>query len=167
MKTFLIGFLMAIVIPPVLVFLFFRLGFADVQANVRPPTWESRVLFAAVHHSVARQAAGIVMPGATTEERLVRGGKLFMNGCAGCHGELGKPFGEDHTNYPRVPQLPHIGTRYTGPQIYWVVKHGVRMTAMSAYGRFYSEEELWSIAVFVRQIRNLPVGVQERILAKP
>jgi hypothetical protein len=40
------------------------------------------------------------------------------------------------------------------------------MTAMSAYGPFYSEKELWSIAAFLEQIRNLPPGVQERILAK-
>ena len=154
MRTFITGFLTAIVIPPLLVFLFFRLGFADVQADARPPIWETTVMFATAHHSVARRAGGITMPGPATEERLVRGGKLFMNGCAGCHGELGKPFAEDNTIYPRVPQLPHIGTQYTEPQIYWVVKHGVRMTAMSAYGRFYSEEELWSIAAFVRQIRK-------------
>jgi len=41
------------------------------------------------------------------------------------------------------------------------------MTAMSAYGPFYSEKELWSIAAFIHQIRALPPGAQERILTKP
>jgi mono/diheme cytochrome c family protein len=103
---------------------------------------------------------------AQRNERLVEGGKLFMRGCAGCHGELGKPFAPDTSNYPPVPQLPHVGTMYTEPQVYWVVKHGIRMTAMSAYGRFYSEDQLWSIAAFLHDIRSLPPGIQERILAK-
>jgi len=47
------------------------------------------------------------------------------------------------------------------------VKHGIRMTAMSAYGPFYSEQQLWGIAAFLQNIRSLPPGVQERILAKP
>jgi hypothetical protein len=42
----------------------------------------------------------------------------------------------------------------------------IRMTAMSAYGRFYSEEQLWSIAAFFHRIRTLPPGVAERILTK-
>jgi mono/diheme cytochrome c family protein len=91
---------------------------------------------------------------------------VYVEGCQGCHGELGKPFGEDHSHYPRVPQFPYTGTQYTEPQIYWVVKHGIRMTAMSAYGRFYSEEQLWSIAAFLHRIRTLPPGVAERILTK-
>ena len=74
------------------------------------------------------------------------------------------PFREDRSSYPPVPQLPHMGTDYTEPQIYWIVKHGVRMTAMSAYGPFYSEKELWPIAAFIHQIRAFPPGVQERIL---
>jgi mono/diheme cytochrome c family protein len=90
----------------------------------------------------------------------------IMNGCAGCHGELGKPLREDRSLYPPVPQLPHAGTQYTEPQIYWIVKHGIRMTAMSAYGPFYAEKELWSIAAFPHQIRALPAGGPERILAK-
>jgi hypothetical protein len=61
--------------------------------------------------------------------------------------------------YPRAPQLPHIGTQHTEPQIYWIVKHGIRMTAMSAYGRFYSEQELWSIAAFIHQIRSFDLLV--------
>lgn len=166
MKAFLVGFVAAIVVLPVGAAGIFRLGLVDVNADTSPPAWETATMQDAVHASVARAAAGLSMPFPTDERRLVEGGKLYMNGCAGCHGELGKPFGQDRNNYPPVPQLPHIGTQYTEPQAYWVVKHGIRMTAMSAYGRFYSEDQLWSIAAFVHDIRNLPPGVTEKILSK-
>jgi len=166
MRTFLLGFLAAIVILPLSAATFLRLGFADVNGDADPPVWEKRFMYTAVHRAIARRGGGSAETPATTDERLVAGGKLYLNGCAGCHGELGKPFEEDRSLYPRAPQLPHIGTQYTEPQIYWIVKHGIRMTAMSAYGRFYSEQELWSIAAFIHQIRSLPPGVRERILAK-
>ena len=121
----------------------------------------------AVHAAVARSAAGLAAPATANDEALIKGGRLYMEGCAGCHGELGKPYAEDRSHYPAAPQLPHTGTNYTEPQVYWIVKHGIGMTAMSAYGRFYSEEQLWAIAAFLHNVRNLPPGLAERILAKP
>jgi mono/diheme cytochrome c family protein len=164
MKKFLLGFVATIVSLPVGALGYFWMGFPDAQSDVVPSVFESRLMGVAVHASVARSSARLIAPIAN-DDILVRGGKLYVQGCQGCHGELGKPLGEDHSNYPRVPQFPYVGTEYTEPQIYWVVKHGIRMTAMSAYGRFYSEDQLWSIAAFLHRIRNLPPGTADRILA--
>ena len=101
---------------------------------------------------MARSATKLIVPIAD-DDVLVKGGKVYVEGCQGCHGELEKPFGEDHTHYPRAHNSPTPENQYTEPQIYWIVKHGIRMTAMSAYGRFYSEEQLWSIAAFLHRFQ--------------
>lgn len=120
----------------------------------------------AVRASVRRGAAELHPPPLdNVEDALVQGGKLYFMGCAGCHGEPGKP-GKDLDHYPRVPQLPQVGTQYSEPELYWIVKHGIRHTAMSAYGPFYSEKQTWAIASFLRRIDNLPPGVLDRIQAK-
>jgi mono/diheme cytochrome c family protein len=85
---------------------------------------------------------------------VVAGGKLYVAGCQGCHGELGEAYQEDRDHFPRVPEL------------YWIVKHGIRMTAMSAYGPFYSEKELWSLAAFLHRINKLPPGMIEKMRPK-
>jgi hypothetical protein len=92
MKTFFLGFVSAILIFPLSAAAFFRLGLADVNGDAPPSATESRWMAAAVHHSIARRATGLEAPPAAGDELLVAGGKLYMNGCAGCHGELGKPF---------------------------------------------------------------------------
>lgn len=89
-----------------------------------------------------------------------------MMGCMGCHGELGKSYQEDRDHFPPVPQLPHKGTSYSEPELYWIVKHGIRMTGMSAYGPFYSEKQLWELAAFLHQINKLPPEVAESLLPK-
>lgn len=167
MKAFALGFAAAIVVLPLAALGYIRLGLTDVQADVPPRGWESRLMRAAVHAAVARSAAGVTAPKPASDEDRVAGGKLYMEGCAGCHGELDKPYAEERDHYPRVPQVLHVGTDYTEAQVYWVVKHGIGMTAMSAYGPFYSEEQLWAIAAFLHDARSLPPGVTGRILAKP
>jgi mono/diheme cytochrome c family protein len=166
MKTFLLGFVAAFIVLPLVALGYFRLGLAAIQSDATPPAWESQLMRSAVHASVHRSAAGIQAPPQdSVDDAMVQGGKLYFNGCLGCHGEPGKP-GEDLDHYARVPQLPQVGTQYSEPELYWIVKHGIRHTAMSAYGSFYSEKQLWTIASFLRRINHLPRGVLERIQAK-
>jgi mono/diheme cytochrome c family protein len=166
MKNFFLGFIAAVVILPIGTLAYFRLGLAETRSEALPPAWETRMMSSAVHASVRRSASGIeVPPPANIDDAIVAGGKLYFNGCMGCHGEPGKP-GEDHSHYPRVPQLPQIGTQYSPAEIHWIVQHGIRHTAMSAYGPFYNDKQLWALAGFVRRIDSLPAGLLERIQAK-
>jgi thiosulfate dehydrogenase len=166
MKNFFLGFIAAVVILPIGTLAYFRLGLAETRSDALPPAWETRMMSSAVHASVRRGASGIeVPPPANIDDAIVAGGKLYFNGCMGCHGEPGKP-GEDHSHYPRVPQLPQIGTQYSPAEIHWIVQHGIRHTAMSAYRPFYNDKQLWALAGFVRRIDSLPAGLLERIQAK-
>jgi mono/diheme cytochrome c family protein len=166
MKTSLLGFIAAFLVLPAGSVAYFRLGFAEVSSDASPAAWEIRLMHSAVHASIGRSAAQIpTAPPGDLEEALVEGGKLYLNGCAGCHGEPGKPE-QDRSHYPRVPQLAQVGTQYSDAEVYWIVKHGIRMTAMSAYGPFYSDREMWILASFVRRIDKLPPGTWERIQAR-
>src|SRR5579871_4836400 len=161
MKNFAIGFVTPFILFPLGVLTYFALGFAGTPSDVKPPAWETAIMQPSVRAAVKRNAANISAPGKATEDSIVAGGKLYVMGCMGCHGEPGKPYAEDHANYPPVPQLPHVGTQYSEPEIYWIIKHGIRMTAMSAYGSFYKEDQLWSLAAFVRRINTLtPAEIQ-------
>jgi len=82
----------------------------------------------------------------------------------GCHGAPGKPpsdFGA--TFYPPAPQLARDGTQYSEPQIFWVAKHGIRRTGMSAQRWTYSNQQLWSLAAFISHITKLPPRVRTGI----
>ncbi len=161
MKNFVIGFATPFVLIPLVTTAYFALGLADTRSDVKPPAWETAIMKPAIRAAVKRSAANLSAPSAATEDSIIAGGKLYVMGCMGCHGEPGKPFAEDFANYPPVPQLPHVGTQYSETEIYWIIKHGVRMTAMSAYGPFYSDEQLWSLAAFIQRVDKLtPAEIQ-------
>jgi mono/diheme cytochrome c family protein len=166
MRPFILGFIASFVVLPTGALAYFRLGLAEVRSDTRPPAWETQLMHSAVRASVRRSASGIqVPPPGNVEDAMVQGGKLYLNGCAGCHGEPGKAE-EDLSHYPPVPQLAQIGTQYSEPEMYWIIKHGIRNTAMSAYGPFYSDKEMWALAGFLGRIDDLPPGVLERIQQK-
>jgi mono/diheme cytochrome c family protein len=166
MKRFVIGFVAAIVALPIGCIAYFALGFSPIRADAKPSALETAILRSAVRASVRRSAAGIPNPPVADDDSLLAGGKLYVAGCQGCHGEVGGAHQEDYDLYPSPPQLPHVGTQYSEPEVYWIVKHGVRMTGMSAYGPFYSEKELWSLAAFLRRIDKLPPAMLEKIRPK-
>ncbi|MDQ1408269.1 MAG: hypothetical protein QOJ41_4 [Acidobacteriaceae bacterium] len=165
MRDFLFGVVTAFVLLPVGILGSFALGLTEIRGDLKPSTWESAIMGSAVRASVRQSAAGLPNAAKANHETLVAGGKLYVAGCAGCHGELAKPFREDHDHFPPVPQLPYLGTQYSQPEVYWIVKHGMRMSAMSAYGPFYSEQQLWALSAFVHQINNLPPDVLAGVLA--
>jgi mono/diheme cytochrome c family protein len=120
----------------------------------------------AVHASVRREAPEQANPYAPTDENLIAGGKIYLDGCAGCHGTPGQPYKYHQALFPGAPELPAVGTEYSEAQIFWVAKHGVRRTGMFANGSWNSDEQLWKAAAFLKRIRSLPPTVTAALQKK-
>jgi mono/diheme cytochrome c family protein len=48
-------------------------------------------------------------------------------------------------------------------ELFWTISHGIRMTGMPAMGATHSEEELWRIAAFVRELPELSEEQRRRL----
>lgn len=165
MRNFLLGVLFTLLAIVLGSLAYLRLGFAEVAADIPPSRWERALMFGSVHASVRRRAPEVSNPVPPTDENLIAGGKIYLGECSGCHGTPGKP-AEPESLYPPVPQLPTAGTDYTEAQIFWVAKHGIRMSGMFVNGKWDSDQKLWTVAGYIKRIKSLPPHVQEE-LAKP
>jgi mono/diheme cytochrome c family protein len=143
-----------------------RLSLSGVHADVNPSAMENRLMSVAVHAAVRRNAPKTQNPFPPSDENLIAGGILYVNGCAGCHGQPGKSPGEEDPEYSRPPKFARDDSPYSEPEMFWIIKHGVRRTGMSAYGSFYSEKEMWTLAAFVKRMKDLPQAVLQGIQAK-
>jgi mono/diheme cytochrome c family protein len=162
MKNFIFGFLGTLIFILIIPLAYLRLGAAEVRADVRAPSWESGLMQFAVHASVRRSAPRIQNPLPHSDEQLIAGGKMYLDGCAGCHGRPGRP-ARKQVVYASAPEFAHVGTQYSEPELFWVVKHGVRRTGMSAYAAFYSDQQVWQLVEFVQRMNNLPPTVFDAI----
>jgi mono/diheme cytochrome c family protein len=165
-KNFIVGVLFTLVVLVAGALLYLRLGFAEVRADIPASRFESALMHSAVHASVRRRAPEMPNPVPATDENLIAGGKFYLEGCAGCHGTPGKPDESSDSLYPRIPQLPTEGTEYSEAQIFWIVKHGIRYSGMFANGKFNSDEKMWTMAAYIKRIKELPPHVREE-LSKP
>jgi mono/diheme cytochrome c family protein len=165
-RNFLSGVALTLLVLILAAFAYLRLGFAEVRGDLPPSAWERTLMFSFVHASVRRRAPEIPNPVPPTDENLIAGAKIYSDECAGCHGAPGKPDQTGDSLYPPIPQLPLVGTTYTEAQIFWVAKHGIRLSGMFANGKWDSDQKLWTVAAYIKRMKDLPPRVQEQ-LAKP
>jgi mono/diheme cytochrome c family protein len=134
-----------------------KLGVLPVQADVAPSSLEARLLGSALHAAVARNAPSGPNPVPSSDENLIAGAKVYREMCSRCHGgsrESDNPYGRSF--YPPAPQLPLTRTSYTDSEMFWIVKHGIRNTAMPAWGNLLSDQEIWQVVTLLRKFDSLP-----------
>jgi mono/diheme cytochrome c family protein len=164
MKLFLLGVLVTLVVLFLGVYFYLILGFSEVRADIPPSRFETYLMRKAVHASAKKEAPALSNPIQPTDENLIAGAKLYLNACAGCHGTPGKPFGDKPPIlFPRIPELPVVGTELSEAQILFVAKHGIRRSGMFANGTWASDEKLWTVAAYIKRMNSLPPAVQAAV----
>ena len=88
-------------------------------------------------------------------KRLQSGAGLYTEMCSGCH--LGPGLEKSEISqglYPRAPELSREEQRSPKEQ-FWIIKHGIKMTAMPAWGKTHDDRLIWDMVAFVRKLPGL------------
>jgi mono/diheme cytochrome c family protein len=98
------------------------------------------------------------IPSAPTNLRasVEEGDKLYATECSMCHGPDGHtPTDCGRWMYPRVSDLtsPEV-QQYSDRELFWIVKNGIRLSGMPAFGRVESDEHIWNLVHYVRTFRG-------------
>jgi len=138
------------------VFLAIYAGIFDVAADVphaQPVYW---LMKTARERSIAVRAADIVVPTDLNDaRRIASGAGQYAEMCSSCHLAPGMKRTEISRGlYPRAPELRR-GSNLTAAEEFWVVKHGVKMTGMPAWGITHGDEVLWDVVAFLRKLPEL------------
>lgn len=81
---------------------------------------------------------------------------MFDDMCVQCHGAPGKdPSIVGKGLNPPPPWLPGTVQRWTRAELFWIVKNGVKMTGMPAFGPTHSDEDLWLLVAFLQRLPNI------------
>jgi mono/diheme cytochrome c family protein len=156
-KPFVLGALAAYGFASLVLLSVAGLGVLPVQADVAPGSLEAKLFGSALHAAVAHHASRGANPVPSSEANLIAGAKLYREMCARCHGgsrESDNTYGRSF--YPPAPQLPTTRTSYTDSEAFWIVKHGIRNTAMPAWGNLLSDEEIWEVVTLLRKFDSQP-----------
>ena len=106
--------------------------------------------------AVERYSADVKPPADLNDpRRIAAGAGLYNEMCTGCHLGPGVERSElSQGLYPAAPELAR-GDDLTPAQQFWVIKHGVKLSAMPAWGKTHNDELIWDMVAFIRQLPNM------------
>ena len=161
---FLVVCLIAVVIAVVFAAIFVYSGAFDVAADVPHTELTARLIEAVRDRSIAVRIKDIQVPALDDPHLIAEGAEHYAAMCANCH----LAPGVDKTDirdglYPTPPNLTkHIAA--SAAEMFWVVKHGIKMSAMPAWGKTHDDHSIWGIVAFLQKLPELtPEQYQELI----
>lgn len=130
-------------------------GLYDVAAN-RPDDWLDRVAETVADRSVERRAEGIRAPDLSDPAMVRTGVAHYQEMCVTCHGAPGVKASEIGVGLaPTPPDLAEEGEEQSPGELFWVVRNGVRMTGMPAFGVTHSDQQIWAIVALLKRLPKM------------
>ena len=105
--------------------------------------------------SVTVRAASIDVPPLDDSDLLLSGGPDYAEMCSGCHLEPGVNRSEIRDGlYPQPPDLTERSDRAPA-EVFWAIKHGIKLSAMPAWGPTHTDERIWAMVAFINRLPDL------------
>jgi cytochrome c553 len=106
--------------------------------------------------SVATHSLRIEAPPLDDEALVARGAGHYDLGCRPCHGSPGR-------DLPRIPaamtakppDLDETVATWRDPELFYIVKHGIKFTGMPAWPAQQRDDEVWAVVAFLRRLPDL------------
>jgi mono/diheme cytochrome c family protein len=115
--------------------------------------------------SIERRAEDLVVPNLTDPALVLKGAGQYAAMCTACHLAPGMADNEMRPGlYPRPPNLSRFAP--DPREAFWVIKHGIKMSAMPAWGATHDDPTIWSMVAFLQQMHSMTPEQYQDIVAR-
>ena len=150
------GFVLGVIVTLLVVFggayWYLTTGHFDTRAIPNPPgTFERRAATQSVDEWVDAHAAKQDNPFKATTENIMDGSMVYDKHCAFCHGSLKEPLSPIGAKfYPPVPQLMNRTPDDPDANLFYLIKYGIKLTAMPGWDGVLSDDDIWKAVLFIK-----------------
>jgi len=131
-------------------------GIYNVASTSQHLQFVHSILEKGMHYSVRFHARKIVAPPLDDKQLVRSGAVLYQANCVECHGAPGvAPRGIGMGMQPIPGPLVDATSKWDAGQMYWIVRHGIKMSGMPAWEYRLQDEELWQLIAFMQQMPQL------------
>jgi cytochrome c553 len=131
-------------------------GFYNIAAtkpHLAPVYWWLKI---GMRRSVEVHAAPIKVPPLGGDAQVLRGFRHFQTGCLICHSARGLPAAPTvWRQQPEAPDLTETVPTWSANELFWITKHGLKMTGMPAWEAQERDDEVWDIVAFLQRLPRL------------
>jgi mono/diheme cytochrome c family protein len=136
-----------------------RGGFYHIGATKPHFQWVHTLLEEGMHQSVRHHARELQAPAGfeqATPQLLRRGAGLYRDHCVTCHGAPGVAPSDIGKSMQPVPgPLVDAARHWRARELYWITRHGIKMSGMPAWEYRLSDADLWAVAGFLGKLPQL------------
>jgi mono/diheme cytochrome c family protein len=115
-------------------------------------------------HAIERRAADIKPPPLDDPALVKLGAQHYSEMCTGCHLAPGMGRSELRDGlYPKPPIL----TRFAPDpaESFWIIKHGLKMTAMPAWGATHDDHSIWAMVAYLQKQPRMSAAEYQSLTA--
>jgi len=137
------------------------IGFYNVAADT-PHSAALRWLAETVRErSIAVRSIAVKVPELDSPALVAAGATEYAEMCEGCHLAPGVTDNEFRKGlYPMPPPLAAAefardDSEATSARRFWIIKHGIKLSSMPAWGMTHDDNTIWTIVAFLRKLPEL------------
>ena len=164
-KSFTFGVFATIVVALLCGYIALRVGLVPANADANPGLLETWAAGTSLDATLRRDAPKGANPVALTDDNLIAGIDLYGRHCALCHGTANGDASASPVAkglYPRPPQLATDGVEDDPEGLsYWKIKHGIRWTGMPSWKGTLTDQQIWTLALFLKHMDKLPPAPEQ------
>lgn len=163
---FLIATLLIAGVSVASIFVFVYTGIFNVAADAPHSALTYTIMETVRSRSIAARARDVRPPVLDDAALVATGAEHYAAMCTECH--LSPDKKEDSEIraglYPQPPDLTkHV---HANPaEMFWVIKHGIKMSGMPAWGKTHDDSSIWGLVAFLQKLPDLSLA-QYQALAK-
>jgi mono/diheme cytochrome c family protein len=117
--------------------------------------------------SIMRRARHIAVPPLDDAQMIGAGARRYATLCAACHLAPGAQASPIRSGmYPHPPSLAQEAA-HDPASSFWIVKHGIKMSAMPAWGKSLDDTAIWDVVAFLEKLPDMSPEVYRAALASP
>jgi len=133
-----------------------RAGWYDTTATSQHLQPAYSLLEQGMRYSVRNHSEDVIVPALGAPQQVARGAMVYDAHCVQCHGAPGVAQAKIGQSMQPLPgPLIDASARWTPRELYWITKHGIKMSGMPAWQFHMSDADLWAVVAFMGKLPTL------------
>ena len=147
--------------------LFVASGFYNIGADDHHTKTTLALITQLRDRSIQARLGSIQPQLAATPAMIQSGAEHYAALCVGCHLAPGVTKSDLRTGlYPHPPNLAQEDIQESR-RTFWIIKHGIKMSAMPAWGKTLDDAAIWDVVAFVRKMPGMTPEDYQGLARRP
>lgn len=115
--------------------------------------------------SIAAHSSDLTVPNLSDPQLILKGAGQYAAMCTQCH--LAPGMANSEIRPGLYPQPPKLAQMHVDPkEAFWAIKHGIKMSAMPAWGGSHDDPTIWSMVAFLQKLPAMTPAQYKDIVAR-